>query len=243
MNEYTTLAVAFQNESNPVKRDRIFMKLDAILRKINFRYIRAYRSSGFSIMELESVCRLEAYENLSRFDYSKGAEYNTYHSKCIHGAIQNYIRDNSDTIHIPANKKLRVAKAIRLWNKAKSENPDLEMSEEIEALINLNNMASLNVENSEGESLISTIKAPEWAGTDKDIILRDTRSLICKALMAVPKGERTAFWKTYHDNISLREIAEQMGVSHQSVDNWGKKAIAKMEKNLRGMKPELLEFA
>lgn len=243
MNEYTALALAFQNESNSVKKDRIFMKLDAITRRINFRYIRGFRSSGFSIMELESVCRLESYENLSRFDYSKGAEYNTYHSRCLMGAIQNYIRDNSDTIHIPANKKLRVAKAIRLWNKAKSANPDLEMSEEIEALISINNMASLNVENSEGESLISTIKAPEWAGTDRDIILHDTRSLICKALMSVPKAERTAFWKTYHDNISLRDSAVQMGVSHETVNNWGKKAIAKMEKTLRTLKPELLEFA
>lgn len=242
MNDYTKLALAFQNESNPVKRDRIFMKLDTMVRSIIFRYVRAFRSSGFSIIELQSVCRVECYEGLSRFN-SELSEYNTFLSKSLFGAIQNYIRDNTDTIHIPANQKLKIGKAIREWNKAKSENPELEMPSEIEEMINLNNIASLNVENSEGESWISSVKSPEWTIADKELILKETRSLICKALMSIPKHQRTAFWKTYHDNIALRDTANRMNVSHQTIDNWSTKAIKQLKQNLINFRSELLEVA
>jgi RNA polymerase sigma factor (sigma-70 family) len=154
------------------------------------------------------------WEKLDSFNMEKG-EFNTFLQHNLKLSVRAYVRDN-ETL-------------VRVTERGIIDSKKEETTFAGQSAKNASSVASLNVENDEGDSLIDSIKDCNIL-PDQQIIIKDNRNMIVKALMSLSKSERKAFWLTIHEELSLRDAGVKMNMSHERVNQLKKKAMTKIAK-------------
>jgi len=177
---------------------------------------------------------------VDKFDYKKGIKFETYASLRIRGAIIDSIR-KMDWIPRDLRQKSKMLEIAfeELMTKLNREPTDVELAENLNisgqelqslfsktSLVNLISLDEYSEQNYE-INLFSNIETPETALNKSEI-----REVLIKAIDSLKENERKVVALYYFEELTLKEIAEILGVSTSRVSQMHSKVMLKLRAKL-----------
>ena len=105
---------------------------------------------------------------------------------------------------------------IHLWQYPEKINPDLSIKA---YLFQSARNRSLNILRDRKETLpLDVIKGYEYLEESTSIETQELEKLIQRAILAIPDNSRTVFLKSRNDNLSNKQIADEMNISLKTVE-------------------------
>lgn len=218
---------------------------------------RKFKDRGMTYVDLIQEGNIGLIKAAVRFDYRKGFKFSTYAHWWIWQAIKLSIAKQRNTIRLPTHVHDLVAKlfAIREQLQTKlNEEPSPEIlgehmglsQEEVEALIQLS-LDPVSFDMPIGETGDSTfgasLSSDERYDADQSAIDSQLKKYVEALLSRVSAREqkilKMRFGIGLHDNYTLEQVAQQVGLTRERVRQIEKEAMAKIQ-NFASEDPEAL---
>ena len=223
-------------------RDRIVEKN----LKIAAMVARRFSGKGVDYDDLYQVASLALFKAIDRYDPDRGVKFVSFVTPTMMGEVKNYFRDRSRTVRLPRNS----GEMIRALDKASEELSQMllrqpttqeladHMGLDLETVLLAIEMrgASRTVsldftpENEDEDAPMSAFLGMEEKGFS-NFEMNDT---VMSALAALDDRQKDVIRLRFFENLSQRDVAEQLGVSQMSVSRIERKALEIMKTALAG---------
>ena len=223
-------------------RDRIVEKN----LKIAAMVARRFSGKGVDYDDLYQVASLALVKAIDRYDPDRGVKFVSFVTPTMVGEVKNYFRDRSRTIRLPRNS----AEMIRALDKATEELSKMllrqpttqeladHMALDVETVLLAIEMrgASRTVsldftpENEDEDAPMSAFLGVE----EKGFASFEMNDTIMSALAALDDRQKDVIRLRFFENLSQRDVADQLGVSQMSVSRIERKALELMKTALAG---------
>ncbi|MCR8659698.1 sigma-70 family RNA polymerase sigma factor [Paenibacillus endoradicis] len=211
---------------------------------IRMAAVKMSRSRPDLFEDLFQVAQLSMLRLFKQYDHERAIPFEGYAMKSLIGHLKNYLRDKSWYIQVPRRikeKGLLIQKSIDHLTITLQRSPnideiaahmDLTVEETIEILssresyqyISLDTPLSTDNDSATIGDLIDS-QVDEYKAVEHRIDLED-------ALEHLKEEERNVLNHIYHNDLSQRTIAQQLGISQMSVSRIQKRAIMKLQRIL-----------
>lgn len=222
-------------------KDEIVLHYIYLVKRIVYRLLPTFE--GYSNFDdLLSCGILGLIDAINRFDYSRGVLFENYATVRIRGEIFDHMR-KQDWAPSSLRRKIQSINGAfsELENNLNREPTDSELAEHLnmdEGDMHkiLNKMHMFNVmhfeellmgEGSGIQSVRDTGATPEESYENKEI-----KRLLIEMIDALPERERHVITLYYYEELTLREIADILGVSESRVSQVHSKVILKFKTGL-----------
>jgi len=204
------------------------------------RIARSFTGRGLDLDDLTQVAMLELVRVAGRFDTSHGVEFAHYAYPCILGAVKRHFRDNGWSMHITRRMQelyLQTNQAIPGLTQLLGRTPTvpdlaihLHISEKdtrdglhSSLAYNTRSLDQPAAEDGDGElgQLLGSLDGRLEAVPD--------RHVLAEYVAMLPERERSILYLRFIDDLTQREIGEQLGMSQMHVS----RLLARALKNLR----------
>lgn len=212
--------------------------------KLVVKIAKGYSAPGINLLDLIQEGNVGLIQAASKFDYRKNVKFSTYAAWWIKQAIRRFINVNSRTIPLPYRMEMALRKykktATDLTQKLQREARPHEIAEELsvnteevnKVLNAVTNVCSLHVKAGfSGGELIDVYQDSSYSPEDEIItehMKAETRRLL-SFLMGMEKEileQRYCF--SDEKKRTLRSIAQEYGISSETVRQIEKRALAKL---------------
>lgn len=197
---------------------------------------RRFIGRGVETEDLIQVASLALLNAIERFDIGKGMQFTTFAVPTIAGVVRNHLRDKARLVRLPrrGNEMLaRVAKVRESFFREQGREPSVselaELLHETEdavlsALEMRSSAAPLSLDaqmEEDGPTLADQL------GTEEEAFGRlEESDAVSSMLRRLPDQLAAVLRLRYLQNMSQREVAEQLGVSQMQVSRLERKALA-----------------
>ncbi len=202
----------------------------------NMRFVlkvaRQYRNANVSLTDLVSEGALGLIRALESYESSRGWKFISYAVWWIKVYITRYINDRATMIRLPANKKIKIQKALKSAKKGE------RLDSEIQQLILLSERGlSLDspIASDSGISFSDVIADERQVSPDTSIDIERDKCLTHLLLKGLPTREADVLKRFYgidsNNSETLKEISETMGISKERIRQIRDKALFKLRKS------------
>jgi RNA polymerase sigma factor for flagellar operon FliA len=194
--------------------------------------------------ELISAGTMGLIDALNDYDFSKGTKFKTYASYRIKGAMLDELR-RLDWVPRSVRRDIkRIEKAVAaLWNKLGRQPRDVEIAAELGINIqhyykmlqktNGINLISLDDRKSdEAGSLLNSFVA-ETPSPFESLKKKELKKTLANVLEKLSKKEQLVMSLYYYDELTLKEIAEILGLTESRISQIHSKAIISLRIKLK----------
>ena len=192
-------------------------------------------------------------EALERFQSDKGAQFATFASKRIRGAIIDALRRDTPLSRNCWQKIQTITEAMERISSVTGKEAsieeivrevDMDREEIEEALQSFRLMASISVEQSLGfEDLTvrDTLKAPEDTSPEQIYLQEERTRLLGQAIEKLEERQRLVLMLYYYEEMNLKEISATLDVSISRVSQLKTMAMASLRRHLEADKNSLID--
>ena len=200
--------------------------------------------------DLVQVGMIGLTEALSRYDASHGAQFETFATQRIRGAMLDELRAGDWMSRSSRKNQKDIEKAVQRVEQRVGRCPqESEIAEELGLplaeyqsllgkvrgmqLVYLEDMTRGSEEGSEG--FLERHAAPDGEQSDPMALLRDgrLRSALVKAIESLPEREQYIMTMYYEHDMNLKEIAAVLGVTESRVCQLHSQSIARLRVKMR----------
>lgn len=231
----------YKEATNPKKKERLRNFIVAaclpFVKKISYGLARRSTDPIEDLIQVGSVGLLKAIDN---YDNSQGTTFKTYSTYLITGEIRHYLRDKTAMIRAPRELQelsYRVNNIVQKLTLELGQSPsNLEVAKELEiplkrvnevgevdrrkTIISLDHMASDNSEND--QPLVDRIVDNNYQ--DK-INRQEIKILLSEAIDVLDEELKHIIVKSFFEDMSQQQIADELGVSQMQISRKIKKAL------------------
>ena len=224
------------------------------LTKANLRFVvsvaKQYQNQGLSLPDLINEGNLGLIKAAEKFDETRGFKFISYAVWWIRQSILQAIAEQSRIVRLPLNQVGSVNKINRMLNKFEQENerrPSVdEISEQTdlpedkvgEAMLANTRHVSVDAPFIDGEdnSLLDVLVNDDAPMADRQLVAESLRSEISNVLQTLNERERCvikAFYGLGEPEMTLEEIGNKYGLTHERVRQIKEKAIRRLRNNTK----------
>ena len=249
-NELESLWMSYlTDKTNKKLRDQIIIQYIYLTKYVIGR-IKLNLPQNFTIDDITSFGIEGLIDAIEKFSPEKGAHFKTYAIMRIRGTIIDKIRAQD---WLPRSTRKKIKDIKQATEKLKQELGHNPSNDEIAAYLGLdkNKIDSILSEDTaigslydkkysdeEGVELIDTIEDTNSVNPLEKLEERDVKNELQSALKKLPERERMVMVLYYHENMTLKEIGENIDVSESRVCQIHAQAIMKLRNILNSNKNE-----
>ena len=191
---------------------------------------RRYRRGAEPLDDLVQVASIGLLNAIERFDPERGREFTTYAIPTIVGELKRYYRDYAWALKVPRGDKERVLTLTRAIEQLSARHgraptaPELAAHTELcleDVLAGLELAAAAwpaSLEDSAGRADGDPCTLGESIGDDDPTLeLVECRDIVTRSVRALSARERRVLHLRFVEDLTQREIGEQIGVSQMQV--------------------------
>jgi len=209
-----------RDESDARAMDELFRLMLPLARTL----ARKYQRSREPLDDLFQVASLALYGALQRFDPGRGVEFPVFAIPTIIGELKRYRRDFAWSVRVPRGLQERALAVRRELNQLSSElghDPtpaelaarcDLPVEEVIEACAAADARIAASLDHELG---VNPVAIP--AGEDPGFGCVEERDVVGRAMRALPAREKRILALRFGQDLTQREIAQDVGISQIQV--------------------------
>lgn len=198
----------------------------------NIRFIigfaARYHHSGMPIMDLINEGASGAMMAALRFDLKLKIRYLSYANYWIRARMTRAIEDKARVVRIPANREAGIRKSYKIPRRQTIGGEYLAPGEQM-----IENLVSLSQPNAQGDILQDSIAVDDPA-PDAFMKGRDNRRQILELVRRLDPKQKRVITLLYGlesgDPMTLRQVGDILGVSHERVRQIKDKALYKMRR-------------
>ncbi|MDN3513503.1 MAG: FliA/WhiG family RNA polymerase sigma factor [Candidatus Brocadia sp.] len=234
---------------NTTKRDKLIMD-NLLLVKYVVGKIMVYLPSFVDKEDLIEYGILGLIEAAEKFDEKSNTKFGTYAISRIRGAILDYmrsqdwlprsmrdkatlVRDTCSSLEQKLNRPPRPEEIAAVLKMNPADWDKLLTDISLGMFISLEDFYQKSENTSEGNRR-QEISDPKLHDPLADLVTKEERSLLAKAITELPKKERLVITLYYYEDLMLREISGLMGISESRISQLHHSALfllrAKMSK-------------
>ena len=225
----------------------------------NLRFVvsvaKQYQNQGLGLQDLIDEGNLGLIKAAERFDETRGFKFISYAVWWIRQSISHAIADQSRIVRLPVNQlgavnriKKEIARLEQIYNRQPTveeiaEVVDMPIDKIAEILKISNRHISMDapINNEDDTLFIDTIPNEDTPNTDSLLINESRSHEVARALEILDDRERElicmffGFGKSHE--YTLDEIGEKFGISRENARQIKDKAIKKLKKNSKKLRP------
>lgn len=222
-------------------RDFFLVKYSPLVKYVAGKFINNGSRGNIDFDDLVSYGTFGLIDAVSKFDPTKETKFKTYAITRIRGQMFDELR-SLDWVPRSVRQKHKQIEEIRHTYKEKHGvmiNDELVAKEigislsEVERISNMSNDSSIgslddvwNMKKENEEiSIIDTLKSPENMDPYFRIEWNEIQKMIVEEIKKLPRKEQEVLILYYHDDLTLKEIGEVLGVTESRVSQLHGKAI------------------
>lgn len=232
-----------------LEKEQLVASLAPLVRRIA-HHLMARLPASVLVDDLIQNGMLGLLDAISRYESGFGAQFETYATQRIRGAMLDGLRENDWLPRSLRRDMRRIEAAISALEQEHGRAPT--ESQLAEALgMSLTEYQKM-LQEARGYQLVyfEDFKEEEgedyldrhFAGTDDDplerLLDKNMRDVLVKAIGDLPDREKTVMGLYYEEELNLREIGEILGVSESRVCQLHSQAIARLRSRLAENKPQ-----
>ena len=189
-----------------------------------------YRGCPIPISDLVSEGAMGLSKAIDNFDHTRGLKFISYAVWWIKAYITKTINEESSLIRLPANQRLRVRRALNPSHKD-------EINDEIRELLRLvqrGHSFDAPLKEDSKATFAEVIADNSAERADMNVEIKSTEKFTRDLLAEIPKREarvlRELFGIGFEKSLTLREVGENMGISHERVRQLRDQALGRLKK-------------
>lgn len=192
----------------------------AIHKASHFYHRLAGQNPRISYDDVVSEASMVAIKAANSYDETKGTTFHTHLTNALERELKEYLIANGFDLSVTEYSTREAYKADGSLDRLKQE---------------ANAHIHLDVELQRGDSYGSYGEIlPSGAPSPEDVLIRNENlEILREELDALPDREKYVISLRWFENRTLREIAEEMKVSKQTIHGWERSGISKLEKRLK----------
>ena len=226
----------------------------------NLRFVvsvaKQYQNRGLSLPDLVNEGNLGLMRAAQLFDNTRGFKFISYAVWWIRAAIKQALNKNSLLIRMPTNKIDSLSKIKKFTGSFAQENErdpntneivdglGLELSG-VEKLVSCGKHLSLDapINGSDEEDPVSLLDYLSGE-TEKDKTEEaDLKKILKEAISKLPENEQKVIEMIFFQNpMSIKDIGLQLNLGVSQIENLMSKALSRLRKELKNLKPTLIEY-
>ncbi len=168
---------------------------------------RRYERGSEPLDDLIQVASLALVKAIDRFDPDRGDSFSSYAVPTILGELKRHFRDQGWALHVPRGMQERVLKINGAMTRLGAQNGSSPTPGEIAADL----------------------------GLPVEEVLESTT--VGKAFKSLPKRERKILYGRFVEELTQRQVAEQLGVSQMHVSRLQRRALDRLRMIAEGVPP------
>jgi RNA polymerase sigma-B factor len=225
----------YRRERRPADRERLVLRFLPLARHLSRRY-----GAGSEREDLEQVAALALVKAIDRYDPDRGIAFTSFAVPTILGELKRYFRDRGWTVRVPRALQERAVQVDRAVERLTGELERTPTAQEIathcdstvERVLEARTVSSAHrpdsldrpVGDQEAGSLLELIGSHE-PGYERaeDAVDMELR------LASLPQREREVLSLRFEQDLTQREIGEQLAISQMHVSRLIRQAIATLQ--------------
>lgn len=242
----------FKDRTSKRLRDQLIVQYIYLARYVVGR-VKVTLPTTFSLEDITSYGIEGLINAVEKYSFQKGARFETYALMRIRGTIIDKIR-SQDFVPRSARKRIKDVKIV--IERLKQQLGRVPTSTEVgnvmgispekvdEILADETTLVSLYEKKNSGEEsleIIDTVEDEKIATPAEELEQKDTKKELEQALKRLPERERMIMVLYYHQNMTLKEIAEMLELSESRVCQLHAQAIMKLKNILTTTKTNRLQ--
>ena len=242
----------FKDRTSKRLRDQLIVQYIYLAKYVVGR-VKVTLPTTFSLEDITSYGIEGLISAVEKYSFQKGARFETYALMRIRGTIIDKIR-SQDFVPRSARKRIKDVKIV--IERLKQQLGRVPTSTEVgnvlgippekvdEILAEETTVMSLYEKKNSGEEsleIIDTIQDEKTATPAEELEQQDTKKELEQALKRLPERERMIMVLYYHQNMTLKEIAEMLELSESRVCQLHAQAIMKLKNILTTTKTNRLQ--
>ncbi len=233
----TTLIRRYHQDGDLAAREALIEQLTPLVRHIALRYA----NRGEPLDDLIQVGTIGLIKAVDRFELDRGAKLSTFAAPNIAGEIKRHFRDRGWAIRPPRDVQELGAKLTRTVDALtvklqRSPNVTelaeaLEVSEEqiLDAMVGQQTYSTVSFEEPIGENRTAL---DVLGAEDADFDVAEARALLDSCLPSLDPRSQRIVQLRFHEELTQREIADQLGISQMHVSRLLRRALDDLREQL-----------
>ncbi len=188
-----------------------------------------YRGCPIPLPDLISIGSLGLVKAIEKFDHTRGLKFISYAVWWIKAYITKALNEEGSMIRLPANQYTKIRQALKPDN-------NTPLNDEIKKLLSLSRKGrSLDDVLTEGSKATLADVIPDTRAEESDAAAETkcTEKLVKTLLADLPKRDATIlkglFGINFEKSLTLREIGEDLSISHERVRQLRDSALSKLK--------------
>src|SRR5687768_5076742 len=232
------LLVRYHHEGDLAAREELVERFLPLARALALRY--TYTDEPFD--DLLQVASLGLIKAIDRFEPGRGTKFTSYAAPTILGELKRHFRDKGWALHVPRDlqeRTLAVSRETEALSKRLGRSPNVR---EVAAALGCSGEQVLEAQEAAASYEAASLDAPTsreddeaaalvdlLGGEDGAYELVESRDAIASTWQALPEIERKVLELRFMQDLTQREIGEQIGYSQMHVSRLLRRALNRLE--------------
>ncbi|HEY1276771.1 MAG TPA: SigB/SigF/SigG family RNA polymerase sigma factor [Thermoleophilaceae bacterium] len=231
--------MAYHDGGDLDAREELVERFMPLARDLALRY--TYTGEPFD--DLLQVASLGLLKALDRFEPGRGTKFTSYAAPTILGELRRHFRDKGWAMHVPRDLQERVLAVGRATERLSKELGRSPTVKDVAAALECSTEHVLEAQEAAGAYEIGSLDAPvrsredddsaalvELLGeTDSSYDLVESRDSIAAAWRGLPEFEQRVLKLRFVDDLTQREIGQNIGYSQMHVSRLLRKALNRLD--------------
>ncbi len=232
------LLIRYHLEGDLAAREELVERFLPLARDLALRY--NYTDEPFD--DLLQVASLGLIKAIDRFEPGRGTKFTSYAAPTILGELKRHFRDKGWALHVPRDlqeRTLAVSRETEALSKRLGRSPKVR---EVAAALGCSSEQVLEAQEAAASYEAASLDAPTsreddeaaalvdlLGGEDGAYELVESRDAIASTWQALPEIERKVLELRFMQDLTQREIGEQIGYSQMHVSRLLRRALNRLE--------------
>ena len=232
------LLIRYHLEGDLAAREELVERFLPLARDLALRY--TYTDESFD--DLLQVASLGLIKAIDRFEPGRGTKFTSYAAPTILGELKRHFRDKGWALHVPRDlqeRTLAVSRETEALSKRLGRSPKVR---EVAAALGCSSEQVLEAQEAAASYEAASLDAPTsreddeaaalvdlLGGEDEAYELVESRDAIANTWQALPDIERKVLELRFMQDLTQREIGEQIGYSQMHVSRLLRRALNRLE--------------